>query len=664
MKILGVDLGTSNTYVYVADAPDVSAGAFYPKTPKPLVIPGVSDDTGSVATAVLYENEKPALVGNVAQSEFYVNIEEKPKRRLATQFKPEIAAGERKAMTAMTDFLRLLRDSFPEAILAAPFRVYAGVPSLSREDYAVNLGECFASAGWPKPFFARESDAALVSCLQSGVISVRDLDGQALILDFGGGTYDFTRVESADAIQTGGDILYGGRLFDDLIYQVFCRRDKEFAADAPKSPYAWYVHWVECKRQKEIFSDFLRANPDGATTLRVVWYDANEKRRESYVADYNRDAFVRDAENYVASPEILEILAPYQNRGGLGEWARDLLAGRAVGLISRFRAILETAEGRASILAAALTGGSSRWFFVEEIAKSVFPGAKVAQSRRGFEDIAFGLALFPYLEAASRHAKALLDKNLDAFAARSVALAQELVEKQIAEIANLCADRVAKLDVLPALEAAQKTGATAESLERQFSENIKNDYGLAQIVREKSVRLSERLQNELDLAFRRWLKENGVFLAPKFEFPDAVISENFFDDVSVKISRLDTLNLMKFTLEKIIPPLAGLTTAGVIAHAGEPVSAAVGGGLAAGATWLLAKTAPSFLARRKLPAFLLNDRNRRKIVTKNKEFIEKKLVASLAETRKNLKGDIETALRRSLVAMIGKLTVLNQIRVN
>lgn len=664
MKIIGIDLGTSNTYVYLNDAPDEGEN-LYPDVPKPLLLPFLGDDGGSMATAVLYEDDKPILIGNVAQSEFYVNLEARPKRRLATQFKPEIAGRTPEAMTAMTDFLRLLREALPPELLAGDVRVYAGMPSLSREDYALNLGDCFLAAGWPKPLFARESDAALISCLQSGVLSAADVDNGSLILDFGGGTFDYTRVENLDALQSGGDVLYGGRLFDDLIYQAFCRHNEDFARDAPDSPYAWYVHWVECKRQKEIFSDFLRESPpDAATTLRIVWYDENENRRDAFLRDYTREAFTRDAEDYSPTPEILEILEPYRKRGGLSSWARDLLAGRSAGLLAWARTILENAESRASINAVILTGGSSRWFFMEEIARSVFPGAKILQSRRGFEDIAFGLALFPLLEASSRRAKTLLGGDLDAFAVKASALAKNLVEKEIRAVTAQCAERIAALDVLPALETAQKNGASAEELERAFSANIAADAGLKRIVEEKSAALREKIGEELNFAFRRWLKENGVFMAPPFEFSSRRLGEDFFETVSVKISRLDTLNLMNFTLKKIIPTLTGIAAAGVIAHAGEPVSAIVGGGLAGGGAWVLARLAPGFLARRKLPSFFLNETNRRKIVAKNREYIEKTLTAALEDTWKHLGAEIETVLRDSLTRMVGKLTVLNQVRIN
>ena len=78
--ILGIDLGTSNTYLFAS-----RGGA----RPEAVVVPGVSDAAGSMATAVLYEDDAPILIGNMAESECYANP--RPGHVLRTQFKPELA---------------------------------------------------------------------------------------------------------------------------------------------------------------------------------------------------------------------------------------------------------------------------------------------------------------------------------------------------------------------------------------------------------------------------------------------------------------------------------------------------------------------------------------------------------------------------------------------
>lgn len=653
MKFLGIDLGTANTYVYSLE------NGFMPH---PVIVPGLSDQTGSIATVVLYEHGNPVLAGNVAEAEFYTQPSLKDGRHLASQFKPEIGIHDPEAISATTDFLQILAANMPGDAIAPDTVVTVGTPALAREDFRVSLSQCFENAGWNRPRFTRESDAALVSCLQAGALHVDDLGHKCLILDFGGGTCDYTSVESLDVLQNGGDILYGGRLFDDLFYQAFCRDNPRFASEGAESPFAWHAHWLECRAQKEKFSNFMSEHPDGATSLRIVWHDRNGKSQDAFIHNYGRDRFLEDAENYTASPELAAMLSPYERRGSLSAEARDLLSGRQVGLISWLRSIFESVANRREVAKIILTGGSSRWFFVSELSRQIFSTGRIAPSMRGYEDIAFGLALFPVLVSSQERASALLHEKLSGFTATAVKKAGELVEKYARKVADLCSERIVNRDIMPALEAAQKQAMTAMQLEERFASNIKNDSELLRIAQDSSEALRNEIQDQLNFAFRNWLRDNGVPLAPRFDFPVGQIGKDFFEGISIKISRLDSLNIMAFTLQKILPVLAATATAGAIAHSGEPVSTVLGGSAAFGATWLMARVAPAFLENRKLPAFILNERNRKKIAEKNRDHIKTALLESFSELNTRLAFDIERRLKSSLEAMLASLTALNQVR--
>lgn len=663
MKIIGIDLGTSNTYLYGLDGAEEDVMA---SLPEPVILAGISDDTGSIATVVMYENGEPALAGNIAESEFYANLEEKPKRSLASQFKPEIAQAQPFAMKAMTDFLKIIKDSLGSK-LKEDTQIYVGMPSLAREDFPINLRKCFREAGWPRPLFVRESDAALVSCLQSGVIDADDISHKCLILDFGGGTCDYTSVENMDVLQNGGDNLYGGRLFDDLFYQVFCRQNSDFARELPKSPYEWYVHWIECKTQKEKFSTALNSIAEDeensfAPVLHAAWFNAAGDRREAWIKDYTRDNFISDAENYVASPQMLHILEGYLERGAIGKMGSDLVAGKRIALLGWLKEILGTVSQPSTVSRVIITGGSSRWFFVHEIINKIFVHASCVPSNRSFEDIAFGLALYPRLTISRNRVQKLLDEKIGHFTSHAIDIAKKTIKREADKIVRLCSERIVERDVLPTLEQARNKTMTVGEMEKAFSENIKNDELLIEIAKTGSENLSHSIQQELNFAFRNWLKENGVLLVPNFIFPAQTIGNEFFEDVNVKISRLDSLNLMKFTLTKVLPLLGGTATAGVIAHSGEPVSSVLGGTLAFGALWLTAKAAPKFLANRKAPAFLLTESNRKKIAEKNREYIESCFRKSMEEIEKKILSGIETRLGVVLHSMLDRLSALNQVK--
>lgn len=667
MKIFGIDLGTSNTYIFCLENMD----APILHEPEPVLLPEIGDKSGSIATVVMYEDGKAILAGNIAESEFYSNLAKRPDRKLASQFKPEIYQGEPKAMRYMTDFLTIIRKAMGN-LLDEACQIFVGMPSGAREDFSINLSACFLEAGWPKPSFVRESDAALVSCLQSAVLDIDDLERKCLILDFGGGTCDFTTVQNLDVLQNGGDHLYGGRLFDDLFFQIFCRYNPDFAAQASDSPYSWYVHWIECKTQKEKFSDFMaqlkRADSEEdikkTLSLHVIWFNAQGDRSDAYIHDYDEIQFIKDAENYIPTTQMLSILNPYRTRGGLNPEDRDLVEGRCVGLISWLQKLLADIPDKIAIIKVVITGGSSRWFFVKDIVEKVFPNAHCLASKRGYEDIAFGLALFPYLSQSRERVKKLLEEKLPSFTQKAINTAKKLLSRETEKLLAACSQRIVDRDIMPVLEEAQKKSTTIGELEKNFADNIKNDAGLLDLVQAQSKQLQDNIQKDLNYAFRQWLRENGVLLIPNFVFPVQTIGKEFFDNISVKIARLDNLDLMKFTLTTVIPVIAATTTAGALAHIGEPVMIALGGSLTFGSLWLLAKTAPGLLAGISLPKFMLSEKNREKIAAKNRDYIEQALKKSMDEIEKRMLGNIEEKLSAALEAMLGRLSVLNQVTVH
>lgn len=661
MKILGIDLGTSNTYLYLG-GPDANGR----ELPAPIIAPPESDSHGSFSTAVLYENDKPIAIGNVAEAEFNVHGDKGGSRFLATQFKPEIAKLASPAQKWMRDFLALLKSRLPRELFSGELKIFVGVPSLAREDFSLNLARCFTEAGWPRPESVRESDAAVVSCLQAGTLSIEDMERKCLILDFGGGTCDYTAIEGLDALQNGGDILYGGRLFDDLVFQKFLKVGA-FEKEVKASPVAWYVHWVECRKQKEDFSDFInrKAGDENFENLsfpmRLGWISAEGRREETYT-EYDFASFLQDAENYQATPELLAALAQYRERGGISQEGRDLLEGRQVGLISWLKNILESVDKKTQVRKIVLTGGSSRWHFTRELCARVFPQADCLESERGYEDIAFGLALFPVLLESREKARHLLERNLPGFTIKAVNRANEIIDAQTADMTALCATHIVERDIVPCLESA--ANLTVGTLEEKIRETMMADADLMEIVHRKSAVLNQKIQEELERDFRLWLRENGVPLTPVFKFPGKAISNDFLVRASACLSNLDIVKLTRLAITAILPLVVGGAAAHFLAPVGEPISIGVGIGLAGTAAWLLSKTAPQILENSKIPAFLLNEKNRKKIVGKIQDYIRKELEKDFAAAQSGIAADVEKRLTAALDGMVNSLNILNQIHTN
>lgn len=662
MKTIGIDLGTSNTCLFAWDSDGWSAG----KRPGPLLLPDIADASGSLATVVLYEDDAPLCIGNLAESEYFAHPDMRKKRRICAQFKPEIGRGEPLALRAMTDFLALLAKALPVNALDNT-AVYVGIPARARHDFAISLGSCFAKAGWPSPLFVREPDAALISCLDLGILSVADIGRRCLILDFGGGTFDYSCVESLNTLSDGGDALYGGRLFDDLFYQVFCAHNADFARAMPQSPFAFYAHWVECKRQKEIFSRIASRNiagQDAATmaSLYLPWYDRRGERREAFVCGYGRNDFISDAEHFTATEGLLQMLSAYANSGGLGRYALELLQGREIPLLGWLDELLENVPERGKIEKVVLTGGSSRWFFVHESAKRHFPAAAVVQSERDYEDIAYGLALFPALTIAGQKARQLLEGKLAAFCAREAEIARREVAGCGERLIAAAASHITGRDILPALEAARQARPTIEELELAIEGRLREDGELAQLFEGSGQNLAASIRTRLDDDFKKWLAENGIPLAIGVEMPENVFADNLFAGLSAEILRPDDLD--RFLLTRLLPALAAFSAAGFIAHALEPVSIVMGGGAVFGGTWLMGRLAPQALRRRRLPVFMLKGKIRSHIAGKIRGHIESHLRETFADFEKNITVQISAQIGRALKAMIANLGIFNQISVN
>ncbi len=84
MKTIGIDLGTSNTYIFSWDSATWSGGG----RPKPIILQDITDSGGSLATVILYEDGKPLCIGNLAESEYFAHPDSGGRRKIRSQFKP------------------------------------------------------------------------------------------------------------------------------------------------------------------------------------------------------------------------------------------------------------------------------------------------------------------------------------------------------------------------------------------------------------------------------------------------------------------------------------------------------------------------------------------------------------------------------------------------
>jgi len=236
-------------------------------------------------------------------------------------------------------------------------------------------------AGFPNVRLEEESLAALYShvCEEGAGFHPRP-GSRILMVDMGGGTTDFAflevpskpgerpesiPVDPAPAIETWGEgqRSYGGRDLDRLILDYLAREwEPELVQRHRQSLMR------EARRFKEVFSNHLREGADRYETLWLVGDDPRKVR-------LTRAEFEQMAAPYIAHFELLL-------RGALTEG--KVAADQVTHLI--------------------LTGGHSRWYFVDDALERVFPHLKtsdrtILRHSHPEQSVARGLAYDPVVRS-------------------------------------------------------------------------------------------------------------------------------------------------------------------------------------------------------------------------------------------------------------------------
>ncbi len=442
-NVIAMDLGTSNTCIAACDT---QVDSIEPTSSKAVTV--IKPDRwhnpalgGAIPTLILYKDNAPFLIGSAAEYEFGEASEnERKSYALHSQFKPDIAVDE-KARGYMTDFLRLLRSGLelPDTH-SAENHLLVGIPSQAENHYQQVLRQCLQSTGWHNAQFLREPMGALLHYIASGQLPPSVAARGVITVDFGGGTCDFAYLRRADVVSRHGDMLYGGRLFDDLFYQILLARNPGLETRLQKEGNDYYVHWVACRRAKEEFSAAMHKDRSKALTVRVRWsYFDGRKSVESsaYIENFTWEEFLEHAGKYVASRDFLLSMQEHAHRAGISQQGQGLLQGKQVDLISWFEDLFfvtcsqarhnvsnQTHTGQENVVNSSfadkplilLTGGSSAWPFVLDVVRSVLGAdVKILLGDEPYADIAKGLAQYNMLAMHLREGRKALQAELPSF---------------------------------------------------------------------------------------------------------------------------------------------------------------------------------------------------------------------------------------------------------
>lgn len=218
---IGVDFGTANTYFARDDGDGRIISMAWGRN-------DLDPQNKILETAVLYDQNGAVLnIGSKAVEEF--SISENPEEiNLQYWFKPEIAKDER-AKKAAIDFIEesvRKQISRHNTLFPAGADINVGIPAKSPQEFEDALKDVFGPhlQDGSEIHFIPEPEGALVRLLCEEKINLGKIQAGILVVDFGAGTCDFSLINGARIVDSWGDQNLGGRLFDDLFFQIFLKR--------------------------------------------------------------------------------------------------------------------------------------------------------------------------------------------------------------------------------------------------------------------------------------------------------------------------------------------------------------------------------------------------------------------------------------------------------
>lgn len=550
MRVTAMDLGTSNTCVTRCDGGPVEV-----LRPEGWHNPALG---GAVPSLILYRDGEPFLIGAAAEYEFGESAElsgaiagERARYTLRSQFKPDIAVRE-EARQWMVDFLRLLASRLP-AGMDKTGRLLVGIPCQAENHYQQTLRRCLTEAGWEDARFLREPLGAIIHYIAAGVLPPSLAARGVLTVDFGGGTCDLAMLRRADVVSRHGDMLYGGRLFDDLFYQLLLARNPDLEDELKAEGNAYYVHWVACRRAKEDFSAAMQADRTKPVTVRVRWsrWDGGAGREcAAYIEHLSWEDFLSAAGSYIATPELLATLRDHGQWAGLSTRALGLLSGKRVDLIAWFEDILlttlggarqqgEQGRGAGSVVGSAgllastglgqgpladmplvlLTGGSSAWPFVRDMVEQTLgPRVRVLIGDEPYADIAKGLAQYHVLSEHLREGRGALQSELPSFMEERIrrrAIRQTLTQGSAEVLAELT-DFLRSVILIPQFQAYREEGGALRTLMESIATATRTQEGRVRgLLDDAARRLGRRVVDECRAELKLWFREKGIPIVPE-----------------------------------------------------------------------------------------------------------------------------------------------------
>jgi hypothetical protein len=664
--VFAIDFGTCNSY-FCRCASDEPA-------PDPIQFGG---GRYPVASVVLYRRDAEPIVGDAAVEEWGDSLpEERAGYDIHFNFKSDIVASADARKTAADFFSGVLALAKKSHLAFSPeeSEVIIGVPSEAGDDFVKCLKEIAKEAGYGDIKTMDEPVGALLHHLRLRDIAPSDALRGNLVVDFGGGTCDFAYMSRLEVKHSWGDMLLGGRLFDDLFFQWFLDLNPGAFEKLEADGYTFYYLWQTCRELKEKFSKTMER--DRAATVG----SAMGQGGYGAVRGLTWDEFRGRAAKYAPSEPLRKYLLDR-----LGSEEAKKLAGETVDLVEWFSRTLKDGMEKHSIASSDisrvfLAGGSSSWPFVVEILKEALhiDDSRIVRSNRPFAAISEGLAVLPALRLRTDAARRKLKNSLEPFIKE---LAEEDIAGRIDEtVAALKSEMETTLidgEIRPVLrEFREKGGSIKGAIEKPVEERILNfEPKLKEIAASHLNRLTCALPGEIESRIEAWFEENSVrYLPSPVERTIEGVDGSLIPEGAAK-AMSDFHSAILNWCEVIVTSTVSALVGSICGGAGMAILASGPAGWLAGAVLSLITlgvlTHYGFSkAKRKLKrwelspsnaSLLLSEGRQNKVLEQAKADLGKHIEETLGDALAEFKSNLERQVREHVEKEIEALSELNQL---
>jgi hypothetical protein len=578
---LGIDFGTCTTHI---------AYCYLDGNNVPQTVRLANKDT--TPTCLLWRepgttDEDVVAFGAEAMRRYSLLADrDRERHRFAASFKPDIAHGEG-AARARLDSEAFLRQCYQSVRNGGAVRavgrmegmpVVVGVPAEVSREHRELTARIADKAGFGQATAVEEPLGALAFHLADHTLTPAEVRRGVVVVDFGGGTLDVALLDARHGVRAPwGDPTLGGRLFDDLFYQWLAEQNDDLPFPERDHLYVWQF---SCRELKERFSAHWEqlAGGDEAFEYSLV---LPGKRLATFIG--TPAEFMARASSYRPSGATARYFA--RAGGPLAGLGRD----GPVDLIGCIRAELARGfEGRkADVARVVLTGGSSSWPFMADLAAQAFGVDRrlVLRSAQPETTIGSGLALYRVLEHRNRQKQARLYEELPAY--------KKAFEEQVAARIDAFAAEATTAILTPLTAGIEeiyvdwhRNGGTLNRVRERVDEFTKG-FRVADHLQGKDVRLARDLMQLLRESLRGWLKAHAVDrdadeLVPEgaIEGPVLFQASGHAEDIAQGVSGVVAGTLATSVFAVVYTTVHGTH---ILVHPLTGVPTAL---LAAGASWL------------------------------------------------------------------------------